>query len=187
MQMEYGLISPEDCVLAVIDMQERLLPHVDGCSDVVRNTATLTEFAKLFDIPIIVSEQEKLGPTSPEIMSSLVETNPIAKKAFGCLDCEEFRSRLNAFKRKTLLLAGVETHICITQTALQALGKLNVHVISDATSSRDPNNKKIGLERIRQAGGMISSTEMFMYESLGSADHEKFKAVLSLVKKQKTN
>lgn len=185
--MGYGLISPGDCVLAVIDMQEKLLPHVDGCRDVVCNTATLTKFAKLFDIPIIVSEQEKLGPSEPEIMSALEKVDPVAKKVFGCLACEEFRSRLNAFKRKTLLLAGVETHICITQTALQALGKFNVHVISDATSSRDPNNKKIGLERIRQAGGVITSTEMFMYEALGSAEHESFKAVLSLVKKQKNH
>lgn len=165
-------------------MQERLLPHVDGALDVVRNTSTLIRFAGIVGIPVILSEQEKLGESVDEILAVGPATDVFRKTAFGCLECREFKSRVNDFGRKNIVIAGVETHICVAQTALQALGDFNVHVVADATSSRNPANKKIGLDRVRQAGGVITSTEMFMYELLQRADRPEFKPVLQLVKSQ---
>jgi nicotinamidase-related amidase len=176
-------ITRDNCLLVVIDVQEKLIPAISGGSEVVGNVARLVRFARITGIPVIVTEQEKLGLTVPDVREWLTDNDPVKKVHFDCLSCHAFRDRLHETGRKTLVLAGVEAHICVAQTALRAAGAgYGVHVVADAVSSRVPENKRIALERVCRAGAIITSTEMFIYEILGKAGTDEFKAVLPLVK-----
>jgi nicotinamidase-related amidase len=176
------LIRREDAVLVVIDVQERLVPHIDGEGEMIANLAKLVQFAGIIGLPVIVTEQIKLGPTVPEVAWHLKGVAPIEKSHFGCFGCEEFVQALSALGRSTLVLAGIEAHICVAQTALQALGQHTVHVVSDAVGSRKPADRQVALDRMQQAGAVITSTEMAMYELLGCAGTDEFRRVLALVK-----
>lgn len=177
-----GLVTKEECVLVIIDMQEKLVPVIDEKEKVLQNALRILKFAQLFDIPIIITEQEKLGPTLPEIATELIGTHPVGKVHFNCFMSPEFDHRIKQLEKKTLILAGVEAHICVAQTALYALPARNVHVVADAVGSRTNENKDIAIARMRQHGATITTTEMFIYEILLRAGTDKFKAALQLVK-----
>jgi isochorismate hydrolase len=177
-----GLLRPEQAVLVVIDVQERLLPVIAERERVVANIRKLVRFAGIIGLPVIVTEQVKLGPTVEEIRCVLPDAAAIEKSAFSCFGCEEFVAAAGRLGRGTLILTGIEAHICVTQTALRALPHYGVHAVSDAMSSRSLHNWEIALGRMRQAGATITSTEMVMYELLEKAGTEEFRAVLQLVK-----
>jgi len=180
-------LQPEQCALVVIDIQEKLLPPILQKEQLVRNAQLLIRAATILNIPVLVSTQyaKGLGPTVPEIASFLAGTETIDKTLFSCFGSEAFCSVLKRLpgQRNTLLLCGIESHICVTQTALGALreGYL-VHVASDAVSSRTEWNWKIGLERMRAAGAVISSTEMMIYELMRSSSSAAFKELLPHLK-----
>ncbi|MDW7710438.1 MAG: hydrolase [Deferrisomatales bacterium] len=177
-----SLVGRDDCVLAVVDVQERLLPHIHEGERVVEAVVKLARFAKIVGIPILWAEQEKLGPTPAPIRAELSDLEPFGKACFGCLGSDAFRERLEALGRRTVVVCGVEAHICVAQTALQALATHRVHVVADAVGSRTPENRAIALDRLRQAGATVTSTEMFFYEILRKAGTDEFRAVLPLVK-----
>ena len=106
----------------------------------------------------------------------------IEKVHFNCFMNPQFSEKVNSLGRNTIVIAGAESHICIAQTALAALANRRVHVISDAVSSRSPANKAVSLARMRDAGAVISSTEMFIYEILVQGGTDEFRSVLPLVK-----
>jgi nicotinamidase-related amidase len=143
--------------------------------------------AGVLKMPTLLSTQysEGLGNTVPEVASLLPDTSPIEKQVFSCFGSEVFCSALKRLpgNRNTVVLCGMESHICVAQTALAALreGYL-VHVASDAVSSRTEWNWKIGLERTRAAGAVISSTEMVIYEVLRSSETLEFKDMLQYLK-----
>ncbi len=176
------LIDRKDCLLVVIDVQEKLMPVISGKERVIANTATLVRFCGICGIPVVFTEQKKLGPTVPEVKGLTQGSAPVEKIHFNCFMNGEFRNQVERLGRKTIVLAGAESHICVAQTAIAALPRLRVHVIADAVSSRSPDNRAIALERMRGAGVVISSTEMFIYEILREAGTDEFKAVLPLVK-----
>jgi nicotinamidase-related amidase len=176
------LLRREDAVLAVIDVQERLLPHVVGGDGLVSSIVKLLRFARIVGLPVIATEQLKLGATVGAIRDELPAVAPIGKTEFGCFGCEGFAEALAAFERSALILTGIEAHICIAQTALQALPTYAVHVVSDAVSSRTAHDRDIALERMRQAGAVVTSAEMLMYELLVRAGTDEFRKVLELVK-----
>ena len=171
-------LEAEQCGLIVIDIQEKLLPPIFQKEELVRNSQLLIRAAGVLQIPAIVSTQyaKGLGTTVPEIASLLPETDAIDKDRFSCFGSDGFCTLL---KR----LCGMESHICVAQTALAALreGYL-VHVASDAVSSRTEWNWKIGLERMRTAGAVISSTEMIIYELMRSSSSAAFKEMLPHLK-----
>ena len=175
------------CALIVVDIQEKILPPIFHREDLVRNSKLLIRAAGVLNIPAIMSTQyaKGLGQTVPEIASLLPETEAIDKDQFSCFGSDAFCTLLKRLpgKRNTLLLCGMESHICVTQTALGALreGYL-VHVASDAVSSRTEWNWKIGLERMRAAGAVISSTEMMIYELMRSSSSPEFKEMLPHLK-----
>jgi nicotinamidase-related amidase len=175
-------LDPEQCALIVIDIQEKLLPPIFQKGQLIRNAQLLIRLAGILDIPTIATTQyaKGLGGAVPEVRS-LVPDNGIDKQVFSCFGSDVFCSMLKRLpgRRNTLLLCGMESHICVMQTALNALreGYL-VHVASDAVSSRTEWNWKIGLERMRAAGSVISSTEMIIYELLRSSNTEAFKQML---------
>jgi len=176
------LVTKDDCALIIVDEQDRLMPVIAGREVLVQNTLRLVRFSQLLDIPIVITEQEKLGPTLLEIKAEAVSIRPIGKVHFNCFMSEEFERTLQQLERKILILVGVEAHICVTQTALHALQSLKVHIVADAIGSRTADNRNIAIERMRQAGAIITSTEMFIYEVLQRAGTDKFKAALQLVK-----
>lgn len=177
-----GLINRDDCLVVVIDVQEKLMPVISDKDEVIANTVKLVEFSKICGIPLVVTEQQKLGPTVAEVKDLLKETRVIEKVHFNCFFNEQFKEQVERYQRKTLIISGVEAHICVTQTALYSLKDYRVHVVGDAVSSRSPRNKDLALGRMRDAGAVISSTEMFIYEMLVRAGTEEFKAALPLVK-----
>jgi nicotinamidase-related amidase len=176
-------LDPDRCVLLVVDIQERLLPPIFQKEQLIKNSQLLLRLASLLKIPAIASTQyaKGLGSTVPEIAALLPETEPIDKQMFSCFGSDAFCSRMKRLpgNRNSVLLCGMESHICVTQTALAALREgYIVHVASDAVSSRTEWNWKIGLERMRAAGAVISSTEMMIYELLRSSGAPAFKELL---------
>ncbi|MFZ0734824.1 MAG: hydrolase [Candidatus Sulfotelmatobacter sp.] len=180
-------LAPEQCALIVIDIQEKLLPPIFQKEQLVRNAQLLIRAAGILKIPAMVSTQyaKGLGQTVPEIASLLAGTEPVDKTLFSCFGSDAFCSALKRMpgQRTTLLLCGMESHICVAQTALAALreGYL-VHVASDAVSSRTEWNWKIGLERMRAGGAVISSTEMMIYEMMRASSSAAFKELLPYLK-----
>ncbi|MFZ0706483.1 MAG: hydrolase [Candidatus Korobacteraceae bacterium] len=175
------------CALVVVDIQQKLLPPIFNKDGMVRNSQLLVRLAKILSIPILLTTQysKGLGSTVPEIASLLDGTQAIDKLEFGCFGSNLFRGALKALpgNRNTVLLCGMETHICVMQTALGALNEgYLVHVASDAVGSRAEWNWKIGLDRMRDAGAVISSTEMMMYELLRCSGTPAFKELLPYLK-----
>jgi nicotinamidase-related amidase len=176
------LLSADDAVLVVIDLQERLLPTIAGKERVVENALKLVKFARIIGLPIILTEQQNLGETTPELCAELKDIQAVIKLEFNCFESRAFTDRLRLLKRSTLIITGIEAHICVAQTALHALSHYSVQVVSDAVSSRSPQNWEVALQRMRQAGVTITSTEMVIYELLGKAGTDEFREVLKLVK-----
>jgi nicotinamidase-related amidase len=180
-------LDPNQCALIVIDIQEKLLPPIFRKEQLVRNAQLLIRLAGILKIPTLMSTQysKGLGNTVPEIASLLPDVQPLEKVVFSCFGSDVFCSALKRVpgNRNTVLLCGMETHICVAQTALSALreGYL-VHVAADAVSSRTELNWQIGLDRMRAAGAVISSTEMIIYEALGSSGTAEFKDMLKHLK-----
>ena len=180
-------LEADACALLVVDIQQKLLPPIFQKEQLVRNSQLLIRLASLLKIPAIVSTQyaKGLGGTVEEVSSLLPENDAIDKLDFSCFGSVFFCSTLKRLPRtrSTLLVCGMETHICVTQTVLSALREgYVVHVASDAVSSRTEWNWKIGLERMRSAGAVISSTEMIVYELLRSSGSREFKEMLPHLK-----
>src|SRR5580693_2528404 len=180
-------LESDQCALIVVDIQEKLLPPIFQKDQLVSNSKLLIRAAGVLKFPALVSTQyaKGLGQTVPEIAALLPETEAIDKDRFSCFGSDAFCTLLRRLpgKRNTLLLCGMESHICVMQTALAALreGYL-VHVASDAVSSRTEWNWKIGLARMRAAGAVISSTEMMIYELMRSSSSAAFKELLPHLK-----
>jgi nicotinamidase-related amidase len=171
----------------VVDIQEKLLPPIFQKEQLIKNSQLLIRLAGMLKLPALMTTQYAmgLGATVPEIASLLPETQAIDKEMFSCFGSDVFCSLLKRLpgNRNTVLLCGMESHICVAQTALAALREgYIVHVASDAVSSRTEWNWKIGLERMRAAGAVISSTEMIIYELLRSSGAPAFKELLPYLK-----
>jgi nicotinamidase-related amidase len=176
-------LESEHCALIVVDIQEKLLPPIFEKDRLVKNSQLLIRLAGILKIPALVSTQyvKGLGKTVPEVASLLPGIEPIDKQMFSCFGSDAFCSALKRLpgNRNTVLLCGMESHICVMQSALGALTEgYVVHVASDAVSSRTEWNWQIGLERMRTAGAVISSTEMIIYELLRSSGAPAFKELL---------
>ncbi len=180
-------LEAENCALLVIDIQEKLLPPIYERERLVRNSQLLIRLARILDVPVIASTQyaKGLGKTVSDVASLLPNGDIVDKLQFYCFGSDVFCSLVKNLpgNRNTMLLCGMETHICVMQTALAALrnGYL-VHVASDAVSSRSEWNWKVGLERMRAAGAIISSTEMMIYELLRASGTPAFKEILPHLK-----
>lgn len=181
------ILERNSCALLIIDPQTKLMPVIFEADRVIRNCVLLLRLSQILSIPIVVTTQyaKGLGPLVSEVACAAPGTTPLDKTSFGCFKDEKFVARLNevAPGRNTLLVAGVESHVCVTQTVLAALNAdYTVHVARDATSSRTPENWETGLHRMGRAGAVLSSTEMITYELLGKSGTPEFKAILPLLK-----
>jgi nicotinamidase-related amidase len=179
---QHAALRRDDAFLVVIDMQERLLPVMADRERVVENALKLVKFARIIGLPILFTEQQNLGETIAELREELKDIEPLIKLEFDCFESSAFTDRLSQLKRTTLIISGIEAHICVTQTALHALAHYKVQVVSDAVSSRSTHNREVALQRMRQAGVIVTSTEMVIYELLGRAGTAEFREALKLVK-----
>ncbi|MCE1247749.1 MAG: hydrolase [Firmicutes bacterium] len=174
------LVDKKKAILVVVDIQGKLLGKIRFNEMVVENTLKLIEYAKVADIPIIITEQYKkgLGDTVESISQAIPDFAPIEKTSFGCFGEPDFKKALKATKRDTLIIVGIETHICVCQTALEALENYKVYIPTDAVSSRHKNNWMAGLERMKEEGATLVTTEMLIYEMMKEAGTEEFKKML---------
>ena len=185
MQRHPALAGADDSVLVVIDPQEKLVRMIHNREEVVETIARLLRFSAIFELPVVLTEHypQGLGYTVEEVKDALSEYNPITKRVFSCFGVPEFEEALMATGRRRLVVTGIETHICVSQTAMDALHRgYQVHVVADGTGARKSGDHEIALERLRQAGAQVTTSEAFIYEVTCRADGEEFKRVLDLVK-----
>lgn len=167
-------------------MQEPFLSSIWERERLVKNVTILLEAARLLRLPIVPTQQnsERMGGSIPEISKRLLSMCvPFDKMCFSCCSDDAFVSEVQRAGRKQVLLCGVETHICIAQTALDLLAHgYQVHVVADAVSSRTQSNWQIGLNRVERAGGILTSTEAAIYELLEEAGTPDFREMLEFLK-----
>ncbi|WP_020167294.1 MULTISPECIES: isochorismatase family protein [Methylotenera] len=176
--------------LVIVDMQTKLVNAMplEAMQSTIKNCSILTQAAQLLNVPIIVTEQypQGLGATLPEIQQHFtqVKTNfkPIVKTAFSAIGEPKFNQQLHR-DQSQIILAGMEAHICVLQTAL-SLKQMSkqVFVLEDAIVSRNPANKANAIARLREAGCVITNTESVLFEWLGNANHPAFKEVSKLIR-----
>ncbi len=179
------MIKKEEAVLLVIDIQGKLATLMHNKENLYRSLQTVIQAFKIMEIPIIWVEQipEKLGKTVDEVSSLLQNDTSIKKHTFSCYQNDEFKNKLESYNRKQILVTGIETHICIYQTTMELLQNgYEVEIVADAVSSREYENKRIALEKIVNAGGKLTTTEMLVFELLKSADDSNFKKIVPLLK-----
>jgi nicotinamidase-related amidase len=179
------LLKARDCVLLIVDMQKVMLDLCGAAGRCHTNVGALVKIAQLFKIPVVFSvhNRDKLGDVLADLLGEAPEAEILNKTAFSCLQDDALRQALTARQRKNLILCGIEAHVCIFQTGADAVAAgYRVHVVADAVSARSRMNQKIGLRRLEQAGAVISSTEMIIFELLKRAATPEFRKALPLIK-----
>lgn len=181
-----SILRKEDTLFLIIDIQERLLPAVSESEEVEKYSTILAQAAKILNIPLIISEQypKGLGSTISSILEAMPEnTKVIEKYSFSCMKNDELARELKASRASQVVISGIESHICVAQTALDlaSIG-IQVQILQDGVSSRNPANKSNALSRMSRAGITISNTESALFELLGYAKGDKFKAISKLIK-----
>jgi len=177
----------EDAVLVFIDVQQKLWKLMHDRDETGLHIGQLVRICGLMHVPVIVTEQypDGLGPTIDEMKDLLDEFNlyrPISKTAFSCFGEPEFVKSLEALKRRTLIVCGIEAHVCVLQTVLDALDRgFGVHLVSDAVSSRFVRNLDAGVDRMRFSGAVISTVEMFAFEAMRFSKHPLFREVQKVI------
>ena len=178
-------ILREDTAAVIVDMQERLYPHMAEAAELLRHTEILIHGLKILGIPLVYTEQypHGLGTTIPEIHALLQGHEAVEKIAFSCCDEPGFMSRLDALNKKFIIIAGIESHVCVLQTCLDLPGGAYVPVIiEDCVSSRRLSDKQSAINRMRQEGALVSSYESILFELCRFAGSDQFKSISKLVK-----
>ena len=179
------MLKTSDTALAIIDVQGRLASIVHEKEELFRNLQILIGGAKALELPILWLEQypKGLGPTVPEVADLLPGQKPLEKLCFSACGQEHFPEKLRESGRRQVLIAGIETHVCVYQTTRDLLDRgYHVEVVADAVSSRQPESKQIALARIRDEGAAVTSVEMALFELLRTAEAAQFKEIAQLVK-----
>jgi nicotinamidase-related amidase len=179
-----GIPQRESTALLVIDVQERLMPVIHEQEKVFASVNKMLRGAEILNLETIITEQypKGLGNTCKEVQLP-ENANIIEKVCFSCMLNETLSEQLKLTNVKSLVICGAEAHICVLKTTLDALkAGYEVHVVADAVSSRTPENKQLALERMRQAGAFIVSTEMILFLLLDKAGTDEFKAISKLIK-----
>ncbi len=187
MEPENFILAKEQTFLMLIDIQERLFNSMeyDIRKNVVRNIGILIETAETFSIPIVVTEQyaRGLGPTIPDIKSHLSGIEACDKTCFNCMLDDAIEKRVDSLGRKTAILCGIETHICVLTTALSLLARgFRVVVASDAACSRRKHEWKMAISALREAGALIYPTETIAFMFIERSGTDEFKRLSPLFK-----
>ena len=178
------MLKRDNAILVFIDVQGKLSEMVDGSEALLGNLQRLLQGMNALEVPVMVTEQipEKLGPTR-EMFQEFITSPAIAKSSFSCCGEPAFFNALEETGRKQVILCGIETHICVYQTALELIASGHkVYVVTDAVSSRNPANRELALRRMEKVGIRLTGTEMVLFELLGNAKDPAFKSILQVVK-----
>jgi nicotinamidase-related amidase len=178
-------IDKDSSVLLIVDIQERLLPVMPEDNRIISNCLHLIELSKMYEIPVMVTEQypKGLGITVPEIRNALPAYNPFEKLNFSCCGNINFIAMLRKLGRENVILTGVEAHVCVLQTCLDLIaGGFSVHVVKDAVCSRAAANFDTGVDLMRDAGAVITCTEIVLFQLLKTAGTGEFKAISKRIK-----
>lgn len=180
-------IQRENCQAMIIDVQEKLSPHIYRYNDILKKTLILIQGLQVLDLPILLNEQypEGLGRTVPEIMAVLdtTKSKTIEKVTFSACDNDETWNYLAQQNRISVLVFGVEAHVCVMQTVLDLLDNgMQPVVIADAIGSRSAYDRRQAIRRMRRAGAVITTTEAILFELCRSSKDPAFKAISQLVK-----
>jgi len=177
-------IKREQSVGLIIDIQEKLFPHMDQKESLLKKTAMLLEGLKVLGIPLVITEQypKGLGPTIKQI-SEVVPEVVIEKIAFSCCDEPTVLRSPHFQNRKTVIICGIEAHVCVLQTVVDLIGsRFSAVVVEDCISSRNPVDKQVALERMRAEGAVVSTCESILFELARVAGTDEFKAISRIVK-----
>lgn len=180
-----GRISLEDCIFVQVDVQERLFPFISNNEELEKNLITLVKGLQLLEVPMIINEQYKkgIGETIPSLRE-LTDTYPhFEKTTFSCCGQEEGLAAIKNSGKKIVILAGIETHVCVLQTALDLLEEgLQPVLVTDCVNSRKQKDKDMAIQRMIQAGVIPTTYESLLFELTLNAKHPSFKEVSKLVK-----
>ena len=179
------MLNANDVLLLIVDIQGKLAQLMHEKERLFQNLQMLIRGSRILEVPILWMEQNPggIGPTIPEIAGLLPDITPISKMSFSCCQNTAFVKALSELKRRQVLIAGIETHICVYQTAVDLIDMgYAVHVVADAVSSRTEENKHIGLRKMGDAGATWTSVETVLFELLRVAEGDQFKAMLKIVK-----
>ena len=179
------MLEREETVLVVVDVQGKLAQLMYEKSRLFKSVRALARGARILGIPMILTEQvpEKLGPTIPEVRELMSDCDPIWKNTFSCVREGAFKERLDELARRNVIIAGIETHVCVYQTVRDLLERGNhVEIVTDAVSSRSAENRNIGLTRMKSEGAYLTSVEMVLFELQEVAKGEEFRELSKLIK-----
>ena len=185
MTLDKFFLDKEDTVLLIVDIQEKLAAVMTEKDKVVRNNLHLIELAKMIKMPVMVTEQypRGLGATVKDIREALPFYRPVEKMTFDCCGQPPFLEELKEHNKRNVVLTGMETHICVLQTCIGLLkGGINVHIVQDAVCSRTRENWKTGVEFMREAGAVVTSTETVLFQLLKVAGTDEFKKISQRIK-----
>jgi nicotinamidase-related amidase len=185
LKKHFKLLNTEKTALLVIDIQERILPVIFESERVIKNAIKLINGFKILGLPVYYTEQypKGLGTTNPEIKKALIESEAIHKMSFSCYGAPDLFEELKKSNIEQVVVCGIESHVCVMQTVLDLLANdFQVHVASDAVSSRREFDYKTALRRMESNGAEISLTESALFELLEVCGTDQFKAVSKLVK-----
>jgi len=178
-------INREACVGLVIDIQEKLFPHMDQKDELLKRCLILLEGLQVLKVPLLLTEQypKGLGSTLKQLSAAMARNHPIEKIAFSCCDEPSFQNSLDQLSLNTLIICGIEAHVCVLQTVVDLIGSgYKPVVVADCISSRNADDKRIALERMRAEGAMITTCESILFELARVAGTDQFKAISRLIK-----
>lgn len=179
------MLTLDNTVFLLVDVQGKLAHSMHAKDNLFKNLKKLIKGMRVLDIPILWTEQNPkgLGPTVPEVAALLPDVQALPKYSFSCFKNKEFRHALEALNRTTVVVGGIETHVCVYQTVRDlALAKYSVQLVADAVSSRTSENRQIGLEKCASSGAEITSVETVLFELLEVAEGYRFKEILEIVR-----
>lgn len=182
--MHKNSLNIENSVLVIIDIQEKFMNVIYDAQKVIENSKKLIKAASILDIPVIITEHypKGLGHTVNELFIVANKQTVLEKTTFSCYKDPEFASHLKHLKRKQVIITGIEAHVCVNQTVLDLLtDNYQPHLIADAISSRCQDNAEIALEKMINAGAIVSSVELALFELLKDAKHPNFKEIQKLI------
>ncbi len=178
-------VLKENTAGLVIDIQERLYPHIYENEAIARNTGILIEGLKVLGVPVLVTQQytRGLGPTIPGLLESIRDFPLIEKSAFSCCDEPDFIRALDETHKQFVLIAGIESHVCVLQTVIDLLEReYQPVVVEDCVSSRKANDKRLSVRRMRREGAIVTSYESILFELCRFSGTDEFKSISKLVK-----
>jgi len=177
------MLTKEGTALVIIDIQGNLYRAMDDREALLVNNLKLIRGAVCLGLPVLVTEQNRIGATIPEIRDLLPGVEPIMKDSFSCLGEEKFVEALEASGAKQIILSGIEAHVCVYQTAIDLINKgYKVYLTADAIASRTGGNKEIAIKRLMWSGAILVSVEMALFDLLKTAADPKAREIFKIVK-----